>query len=287
MIMQGEYLIGGAASAHPGGGKGRPAIEIDRLHYSARDRHGRDVRILEDLSLTVAEGEFLAIVGPSGCGKSTALNFIAGLAAGHQSGSVRALGRPVQGISPGIGYMFQTHGLLPWRTIAQNVELGLELKGTPPAERAAASARLLRELGLAGFERHYPAELSGGMRQRVSLARTLATDPALLLMDEPFGALDAQTKLLVQDGFVAFWETYRKTVVFVTHDLAEAIFLADRIVVMSARPGRVKAQYAVPFARPRRLAAIRTDQAFSDLWERIWLDLEDEARSSMQGVAHA
>jgi len=282
MDYSGEHPGSGAVLA--AGVADSPLIVIDHLCYSATDRRGREVKILDDLCLEVNAGEFVAIVGPSGCGKSTALNFMAGLVTGQQSGTVRVSGQDVHGITPGVGYMFQTHGLFPWRTIIQNVELALELQGVSRAGRAATARRLLGELGLNGFENHYPAELSGGMRQRVSLARTLANNPGVLLMDEPFGALDAQTKLLVQDGFVAYWKAHRKTVVFVTHDLGEAIFLADRIIVMSARPGRIKKQYKVPFARPRHLAAIRADSAFGDMWERIWLDLKEEAQHSKQGI---
>lgn len=258
-------------------------IALDHVFFSATDRHGKSVGILNDFSLHVASGEFVAIVGPSGCGKSTALNFVAGLVKGQQSGTVKVRGVDVCGITPGIGYMFQTHGLFPWRNILSNVELSLEILGVSREVRTAKASALLAELGLSGFEKHYPAEISGGMRQRVSLARTLATDPAVLLMDEPFGALDAQTKLLVQDGFVSYWEQNKKTVVFVTHDLSEAIFLADRVVVMSARPGRVKAQYKIPFERPRKLNEIRTSAEFGELWEQIWLDLKEEARHSMRG----
>ncbi|MGB6009507.1 ABC transporter ATP-binding protein [Castellaniella sp.] len=263
-----------------------PIIALDRVFFSSKDRKGKTIGILQDFSLRVAPGEFVAVVGPSGCGKSTALNFMAGLVKGHQSGTVRVRGVDVSGIAQGIGYMFQTHGLFPWRNIIDNVCLSLEVQGAPLEQRRSKASGLLAELGLAGFENHYPAEISGGMRQRVSLARTLATDPAILLMDEPFGALDAQTKLLVQDGFVAYWEKNQKTVVFVTHDLSEAIFLADRVVVMSARPGRVKAEYTVPFPRPRNLAEIRVSAEYGELWERIWLDLKDEARHSMQGGLH-
>lgn len=260
-----------------------PIIALDNVCFSCTDRHGKTVNILDNFSLHVAPSEFVAIVGPSGCGKSTALNFMAGLAREHQSGTVKVRSKEVSGITPEIGYMFQTHGLFPWRNIIDNVALSLEIQGVQKEQRMAKASALLAELGLAGFENHYPAEISGGMRQRVSLARTLATDPTVLLMDEPFGALDAQTKLLVQDGFIKFWDQHKKTVVFVTHDLSEAIFLADRVIVMSARPGRVKAQYQIPFARPRNLSEVRVSREYSELWEQIWLDLKDEAQTSMQG----
>lgn len=263
-----------------------PIIVMDHVNFSCTDRHGKTVHILDNFSMDVAPCEFVAIVGPSGCGKSTTLNFMAGLTRDHQTGTVTVRSNEVTGITPGVGYMFQTHGLFPWRNIIDNVALSLEVQGISKEKRLAKASALLAELGLSDFERHYPAEISGGMRQRVSLARTLATEPDILLMDEPFGALDAQTKLLVQEGFVKFWEQHKKTVVFVTHDLSEAIMLADRVVVMSARPGRIKAQYQIPFSRPRNQSEIRVSTEYGELWEQIWQDLKNEAKHSMQGATH-
>ncbi|MDB5999120.1 MAG: uncharacterized protein JWP52_819 [Rhizobacter sp.] len=251
------------------------AVDIDRLSFHADTARGR-LPVLDSVSLQVKRGEFVSIVGPSGCGKSTILNFIAGLAASRGDGSIRLEGRLVSGVQPRIGYMFQSHGLLPWRSVAANVELGLELAGVSRTERRERAHELLAQLGLKGFEDHLPAELSGGMRQRVALARTLAIDPDVLLMDEPFGALDAHTKLLVQQTFLAHWEKHRKTVVFVTHDLAEAIALSDRIVVLTARPARVMAVYDVKLPRPRDPVALRGHPHAVRLWDQLWTDLRQE-----------
>jgi NitT/TauT family transport system ATP-binding protein len=211
------------------------------------------------------------------------LNVIAGLLP-VQSGRVELFGAPIRGVHPAIGYMFQQHALLPWRTVLANVELGLELSGVPRHERQRRAAPCLAALGLQGFERHFPSELSGGMRQRVSLARLLVDAPQLILMDEPFGALDAQTRLLVQEMFLRIWEADRPTVMFVTHDLAEAIALADRVVVMSARPARIKQQYVVDIPRPRKLDHLSKVPRFADLLESLWGDLRAEALVAMQGA---
>ncbi|SHH72751.1 ABC transporter ATP-binding protein [Pollutimonas bauzanensis] len=249
-----------------------PLIVIEDLRISF-GKNETEAPVLDDLSLHVGRGEFVALVGPSGCGKSTVLNAIAGLIDARAGGKLRVGGRPVDAILPGIGYMFQSHGLLPWRTVVRNIEIGLELKGMPRALRRGKALDLLRKVGLAGYENRYPAELSGGMRQRAGLARTLATDPEVLLMDEPFGALDAQTKLLVQDSFLEFWEQDRRTVLLVTHDLDEALCMADRILVMSGRPGRIVREYDVPFDRPRHIVALRASPQYGRLWRQIWNDL--------------
>ena len=251
-----------------------PKIAVENLSH-AFDIDGRSVPVLADVSLTVAAGEFLAIVGPSGCGKSTLLNIVSGLFA-PGAGRVAIDGAPVRAINPRIGYMFARDALLPWRTTLANVALGPELRGASPGEREARARELLRLAGLEGFERSYPSQLSQGMRQRVSLARTLATDPDILLMDEPFGALDAQTKLVLEEEFLRIWERDRKTVVFVTHDLFEAIAMADRVVVFSSRPGRIKASVAIDLPRPRSVTGGRFDARFQDLYERLWDDLKYE-----------
>lgn len=263
---------------------GEIAVEVSELNYATLDRKGRRIDILQNVDLRVREGEFIAIVGPSGCGKSTLLNIIAGLKP-YADGKVKVLGAPAHGIDPDVGYMFQTHALLPWRTVRRNVELPLELTGVPRVERLHRATEILRQMGLAGFEDHYPAEISGGMRQRVSLARTLVAGPRLLLMDEPFGALDAQTKLLIQELFIEYWERHRRTVIFVTHDLAEAISMADRVLVMSARPACFKAEYMVGLPRPRSLADVRSTRQFTEFWDRIWDDLRQEAAVAMMGRA--
>jgi NitT/TauT family transport system ATP-binding protein len=257
------------------------AVAIEDLAFVVNDRRGRRTEIISGVNLRLEDREFVSIVGPSGCGKSTLLNFISGLLP-VQSGRVSLFGEAPGG-STSVGYMFQQHGLLPWRTIIENVELGLELAGVAKPVRQEKARVLLAELGLGGFEDHYPNELSGGMRQRASLARTLIADPAIILMDEPFGALDAQTKVLMQELFSRYWNDHRKTVLFVTHDIAEAIALSDRVVVMSARPGRITAEYRVDLERPRDFNHLRADQRFNALHEEIWSEIRREATISMRG----
>jgi NitT/TauT family transport system ATP-binding protein len=258
------------------------AITIKGLRYRLRDRAGREIDILDSIDLTIDDGEFVAVVGPSGCGKSTLLNFISGLVP-IQAGQITVFGNQVVGVDPSIGYVFQQHALLPWRNVLRNAEINLEVKGVPAAERAERARAMLVQMGLEGFDSHYPGEISGGMRQRVSLARTLVSNPTLILMDEPFGALDAQTKLLIQEMFLKYWETHRKTVVFITHDLAEAVALADRVLVMSARPGKLIAEYRVDLERPRDFSRLRQNGYFNALVDKIWTDLRAEAERSMRG----
>ncbi|MGQ7792468.1 ABC transporter ATP-binding protein [Faunimonas sp. B44] len=269
----------------PGSAGGRrEAVRIARLSYRLFDRQKRPLPILAEVDLTLGEGEFVSIVGPSGCGKSTLLNFVAGLLP-VQSGTVEVFGKAPGARDAAIGYVFQQHALLPWRSVLHNTEIALEVKGVPKAERQRRAREMLGVMGLDGFEDHYPREISGGMRQRVSLARTLVDDPNLILMDEPFGALDAQTKLLIQEMFLAYWEEHRKSVLFVTHDLAEAIALSDRILVMSSRPGRIMAEYDVGIPRPRKLDQVRHMPRFTELHDSIWENLRGEAVKAMQGRA--
>jgi NitT/TauT family transport system ATP-binding protein len=251
-------------------------IRIDRLAKSFGD-----TAALADFTLTVAEGEFVCIVGPSGCGKSTALRIVAGLEKAD-SGTVDI--RPAD-IGTGSGQpqnamVFQEHGLFPWMTVEDNVALSLEMRGVGRRERREKAAFFLDMIGLTRFAAHYPQQLSGGMRQRVSLARALVADPEILLMDEPFAALDAQNKLMLQDELLGIWEGSHKTVLFITHALDEAIALGDRIVVMSAQPGRIKATVPVEFARPRSAAELRADPRFGALQLSIWRMLEDEVRAT-------
>ena len=245
---------------------GLPKISIDRVSHAFTTNKGT-VPTLEDVSLQVARGSFVSIVGPSGCGKSTLLNVISGLVAPN-AGSVSIDGSPVNGIQSQVGYMFARDGLMPWRTAAQNVEFGLELRRD--AARRQTARQLLSEVGLSGFEGHYRHELSQGMRQRVAVARTFATDPEILLMDEPFGALDAQTRMLLQDTFLRIWEEKRKTVLFVTHDLVEAIVLSDIVVIMTHRPARIKRVVAIDIPRPRTATNLRFDQQFQAYFEGMW-----------------
>ena len=227
---------------------------------------------LVDTDIRVSEGEFLAMVGPSGCGKTTLLNAIAGLVVPTR-GCVTIGARPVEGIRPDVGYMFARDGLLPWRSALDNVAFGLELRGVPVAERRERARRYLALVGLEGFAEHRRAELSQGMRQRVALARTLATEPSVMLMDEPFAALDAQTKVVVQDEFLKIWERFRRTVVFVTHDIVEAVTLADRVVVFSGRPGRIIGEFLIDMPRPRSASGSH-DAAFERLRVEIWACLQ-------------
>jgi NitT/TauT family transport system ATP-binding protein len=221
--------------------------------------HGSQTSALVDINLQIEEGEFVCLLGPSGCGKSTLLKIIAGLIPAT-SGRITINGKPVNGPGPERAVVFQDYALFPWMTVRDNVEFGLEARKLPVAERREVSKRLLKVVGLSDFAERFPHQLSGGMKQRVSIARALAVDPSLLLMDEPFGALDAQTRQLLQDELLRIWREYRKTVVFVTHSIEEAIYLSDRIVVMTARPGRVKQIVMVSEARPRDMASIEMNQ---------------------------
>jgi NitT/TauT family transport system ATP-binding protein len=214
---------------------------------------GSETLALVDINLRIEEGEFVCLLGPSGCGKSTLLKIIAGLIPAT-SGRITINGKPVSGPGPERAVVFQDYALFPWMTVRDNVEFGLEARKLPLAARREVSRRLLKVVGLSDFAERFPHQLSGGMKQRVSIARALAVDPSLLLMDEPFGALDAQTRQLLQDELLRIWREYRKTVVFVTHSIEEAIYLSDRIVVMTARPGRVKQIVMIPEARPRDMA---------------------------------
>jgi NitT/TauT family transport system ATP-binding protein len=236
--------------------------------------------VLDGISLGIRAGEFCTIVGPSGSGKSTILNLLAGFIAPTE-GSVRFQGRDVAGINRLVGYVTQDDNLLPWRTLQANVELALEFHGVPPRERAERSHDLICRVGLEGFEKHYPSELSGGMRKRAAIIRTLIYDTAMILMDEPFGPLDAQTRLVLQGDLLALWERMRRTILFVTHDLVEAIALSDRIIVLSAPPARVKRIYDVSIPRPRDVFHIHEQPGFDEIYNQLWSDIREEiARGS-------
>jgi NitT/TauT family transport system ATP-binding protein len=240
-----------------------------------RDKLDREVIALADINFSVADGEFLAIVGPSGCGKTSLLNMIAGLLP-CEEGEIVIDGKKIEG--PGIdrSVVFQHSSLLPWRSIAGNVRYGMEMQRRfDKATMRERTDRFIRMVGLAGFENHYPNELSGGMQQRVNLARALASDPEVLLMDEPFAALDAQTREFMQAELLKIWSEARKTVVFITHQINEAVYLADRVVVMSPRPGRVKDIFKIPFERPRTLH-LKRDPRFLEIEEAIWQLVEEK-----------
>jgi ABC-type nitrate/sulfonate/bicarbonate transport system ATPase subunit len=252
----------------------KPYIEGRNINLTFRPPNRGPVRALQGFDIDVGEGEFLSIVGPSGCGKSTFLNVLIGLLQ-PDSGDLTLDGRRIRGPGADRAMVFQEFGLLPWRTVQSNVELGLELKGVAAATRRGISQRLVDMVGLAGFEGHYPHELSGGMKQRVGLARALATDPDVLLMDEPFAALDAQTRDLMQVELLRIWQDTRKTVLFVTHQIDEAIYLSDRVMVMTRRPGHAKTTFAIALPRPRDYE-MRASPEFNRLKLKIWHALKDE-----------
>ena len=232
------------------------------------------VTALKDFNVTVEEGEFVSIVGPSGCGKSTFLNVLLGLFP-PDKGEMAIHGKKVTGPGQDRAMVFQEFGLLPWRTVMGNVELGLELRGIGAAERRAVCQTFVDMVGLTGFESHYPHELSGGMKQRVGLARALVTDPEVLLMDEPFAALDAQTRDLMQAELLRIWQEAKKTVLFVTHQIEEAVYLSDRVIVMTKRPGSAKKIVDIRLPRPRDYE-MRVSQEFSELRLELWNLLKDE-----------
>lgn len=249
-------------------------IEFKDVAMGFAGRQGA-ILALREATLNVNDYEFLALVGPSGCGKSTLLNMVAGFLRPSR-GEVFYDGAPIDGLNTRVGYMTQHDDLLPWRTVTGNIGLPLEIRGVDSAERNRRVAEFVFLTGLDGFENHYPAELSGGMRKRVSLAQTLIGDPETLLMDEPFAALDAQLRLLMQDELLRIWGERRKTILFVTHDLVEAISLSDRVVLMSARPGVIKAIREVTFPRPRDVFRIRFTPEFAKLHDDLWSGLRDE-----------
>jgi NitT/TauT family transport system ATP-binding protein len=249
-------------------------IVIDRVSHLYRPPRGREVLALDDVSLEIRSREFIALLGPSGCGKSTLLYLIGGFLP-TVKGTIAVGGKPVAGPGPDRGIVFQHFALFPWKTVRANVLYGLEKAGLPRAERQSRAQSFIDLVGLRGFEDSYPSHLSGGMKQRAAIARTLAIDPAILLMDEPFGALDAQTRNLMQTELLAIWQRSPKTVIFVTHDVREAVYLAERVVVMSARPGRVKAIVDTKFDRSD--SDIFKSKAFIDKIDEIWCLVRDEA----------
>lgn len=236
---------------------------------------GRAMTALDRVDLTVGAGEFICLVGPSGCGKSTLLNMAAGLLA-PSTGKVLHGTRTISGVNHRVGYITQKDNLLPWRTTWDNIALPLRLRGQSAAQAESNVERIIATVGLSGFERAFPRELSGGMRKRVSIARTLVYEPGTILLDEPFGALDSQLKSILQGDLAELWERTRATVLFVTHDLGEAIALADRVVVMSNRPGRIKLNKPIDIPRPRDPFQVRFDPRFSEIYEELWDSLRSE-----------
>ena len=254
-------------------------VIVDRLSKTYRDRTGQELVALEDIALTVEPEEFVAVLGPSGCGKSTLLAIMAGLLPAT-SGQVVFEGERRDG-QPLTATVFQEFALFPWRTVGGNVEFGLEELGTAPAERKERVARFIAMTGLEGFEAKFPHQLSGGMRQRVGIARALAVDPAVLLMDEPFSALDAQTRTLMMEELLGIWERQRTTIVYVTHNIQEAVYMADRVVVLSRRPGRVLDVVPIDLKRPRHEGQAG-EAAFVHGAERIWGLIKLQAQAALR-----
>jgi NitT/TauT family transport system ATP-binding protein len=247
---------------------------VSRTFPPARQR-AKSTRALEPVTLSVADNDFITILGPSGCGKSTLLRIVAGLDRAT-SGEVLVDGVAVTGPGPDRGMVFQSYTLFPWLTVADNIAFGLREKGMPAEQRSKLALEWCLRVGLSGFEQHYPKQLSGGMQQRTAIARVLVNDPKIMLLDEPFGALDNQTRGLMQETLLEIWQRQRKTVLFVTHDIEESIFLASRAVVMSARPGRIKAEVTVNLPYPRHYT-LKTSPAFSELKARLTEEIRAEA----------
>lgn len=259
-------------SAH---GLAAPKVSIRDVRLGYRTSKGRFLA-LDHVDLDLADGEFVALVGPSGCGKSTLLKLVAGLLP-TTAGSITLNGTPVQkGVPPGVGMIFQSDAVLPWKTVEDNIRLPLAIKGRTPEQQRARVRELVELVGLERFERYYPSQLSGGMRKRVGIARTIAYDPDVYLMDEPFGPLDAQTRIRLGGEFLSIWEELGKSVIFVTHDVEEAVAMADRVVVMSRGPGTIKAEFPIPLARPRHFHEVRFSPQFQELQRSIWDSLADE-----------
>jgi NitT/TauT family transport system ATP-binding protein len=253
-----------------------PAVALADMTIAFRLTDNATYTAVERVSLGVADGEFVAIVGPTGCGKTTLLNVAAGLIA-PTAGTVGIFATPLKGLNRNAGYLFQAEALFPWKTALENVAIGLEIGSTPKDEARARAEAWLTRVGLAGFAGRYPHMLSGGQRKRVGLAQVLIRDPKILLMDEPFGPLDAQTRQIMGNLLLDLWSADRKAVMFVTHDLEEAIALSDRVVIMSAGPAaRIIGDWRVPLARPRDIAEVKLDRAFHELHREIWQTLKDE-----------
>ena len=254
----------------------RPKLEISHLTKKFPQRRGEPLPVLTDISFAIADLEFVAIVGPSGCGKSTFLRIVDGLIV-PDAGTIRIDGRETNGAGHGRGMVFQSFDLFPWRTALGNVEFGLQMMDVPRRERRERAQHWIEAVKLKGFEHAYPHQLSGGMQQRVGIARALAVEPEVLLMDEPFGALDVQTRDLLQDELLAIWQQKRKTVLFVTHSIEEAIYLADRVVIFTARPARIDRVLEVPFPRPRT-EDMKSSPTFVELRREIWQSLKHGVR---------
>ena len=268
-----------------GGAAQAARIELSGVAKRFATPSGSLFTAVRDVDMTIEPGKFCAVVGPSGCGKSTTLTMVSGLDR-PSAGTVSVGGKPVDGITAGTSFMFQSDALLPWKTVLDNVALGPVFRGAPKKEAQAQAREWVRRVHLAGFENHHPHQLSGGMRKRVSLAAALINEPSILLMDEPFGALDVQTKAMMSNELLALWEQTRPSVIFVTHDLEEAIALADQVVVMTAGPGTVKAVYDIDLPRPRgAVQEIRFAPRFLELHHHIWESLREEVERAYARTA--
>lgn len=255
---------------------------VSKIYQKTVKESTTKVEALSNVNLSIRENEFLSIIGPSGCGKTTLLKMIDGLIP-YDSGTISINGKPIRGPGPDRAMVFQTFALLPWRTVLANVEFSLEFRRLRPKERSDIARDFLKRVGLEDFAHHYPHELSGGMQQRAGLARALAVSPEILLMDEPFGAVDAQTRQLLQEDLLELWQRERKTVIFITHSMDEAVYLSDRVVVMTPRPGRVAEILEVPLLRPRVADDVRRDPKFVDLTNYIW----DSLKKAMMNGSNA
>jgi NitT/TauT family transport system ATP-binding protein len=263
-----------------------PAIELRNVTKRFRTPKGGVFTALRDFDLTIQPGEFCAVVGPTGCGKSTTLTLVSGLER-PSAGTVTVAGQPVSGITPGVGFVFQQDAVFPWKSVLDNVAAGPRFRGQSRTKANADARDWLRRVGLAGFEDRYPHQLSGGMRKRVALAQSLINEPQVLLMDEPFSALDVQTRSIMSDELLSLWELTRPAVIFVTHDLEEAIALADKVVVLTAGPGTIKSVFQVDLPRPRRTQEIRFEPEFVAIYEQIWDALRSEVETAYARTTQA
>ena len=268
------------------GSSSQPVIQVEGVSKIFYSQHQDQVMALKGLNLNISQGEFVTVVGPSGCGKSTLLKLVAGLTSAT-SGRILLQGQEVEGLSTQVGYVPQESKLFPWLTLEENVGFGLECRDYSEEERQRRVRHYVQLAGLTGFEKHYPAQLSGGMAKRASIIRSLAYDPLVILMDEPFGPLDAQTRMILQDELLKIWERMRQTILFVTHDLVEAVALADRVVIMTHRPGQIMDIVRVPMARPRNIFEIHRQKGFDESYSHLWgifrheLDIQLENEDSV------
>lgn len=263
-----------------------PAIELINVTRRFVSPTGKSLTALADFNMTVERGEFVAVVGPTGCGKSTTLNLVTGLAR-PSAGEVRLMGGPVVGIDPRVGFAFQKDALFPWKNVIDNVMAGPLFRGRSHGDAEKSAKDWLARVGLSKFLHHYPHQLSGGMRKRVALAQTFINEPEILLMDEPFSALDVQTRTVMHEELLKLWAERQASVVFVTHDLEEAVALADKVYVLTAGPATVKSVYRIELPRPRVVSEIRYEQAFIDYCKTIWEDLRQEVETSYRRASEA